>query len=106
MTAPRQILPGKTHLVTRRCSERRFFLRPSKETNEIVRYLLAVLSQRYGIALHAFCVMSDQCDRTDVRRGPGAAGSLSWPQGTLADPPVAGVPCGLGRGACACPRGT
>jgi REP element-mobilizing transposase RayT len=59
MTAPRQILPGKTYLVTRRCSERRFFLRPSKETNELVRYLLAVLSQRYGIALHAFCVMSD-----------------------------------------------
>jgi REP element-mobilizing transposase RayT len=59
MTAPRQILPGSTYLVTRRCSERRFFLRPSRETTEIFRYLLAVTSERYGILLHAWCVLSN-----------------------------------------------
>ena len=59
MTAPRQVLPGQTYLVTRRCSERRYFLRPSKETTEIFRYLLAVVAERYGISLHAFCVLSN-----------------------------------------------
>lgn len=59
MTAARQILEGTTYLVTRRTSERRFFLRPSKETTEIFRYLLAVVSQRYGILLHAVCVLSN-----------------------------------------------
>jgi putative transposase len=59
MTAPRQVLPGTTYLVTHRCSERRFFLRPSKLSSQVFRYLLAVATQRYGIQLHAFCVMSN-----------------------------------------------
>jgi hypothetical protein len=59
MTAPRPILPGTTSLITRRTSERRFFLRPSDETNAIVGYLLAVLSERYGILLHVVCVLSN-----------------------------------------------
>jgi REP element-mobilizing transposase RayT len=59
MTAPRQVLQGSTYLVTRRCSERRFFLRPSRETTEIFRYVLAVMSERYGILIHAFCVLSN-----------------------------------------------
>ncbi|HEX9244280.1 MAG TPA: hypothetical protein VF875_17685 [Anaeromyxobacter sp.] len=59
MTAPRQVLEGTTYLVTRRASERRFFLRPSKETTAIFGYLLAVISERYGILLHAACVLSN-----------------------------------------------
>jgi REP element-mobilizing transposase RayT len=59
MTAPRQVLPGKTYLVTRRCSERRFFLRPSRETTAIFRYVLAVAAQRHGVRVHAFCVLSN-----------------------------------------------
>jgi REP element-mobilizing transposase RayT len=59
VTAPRRILPGSTYLVTRRVSERRFFLRPSRETTEIFRFVLAVMSERYGILLHAFCVLSN-----------------------------------------------
>jgi putative transposase len=59
VTAPRQVLPGTTYLVTRRCSERRFFLRPSKKTNEVFRYLLAVAASRTGVRLHAFCVLSN-----------------------------------------------
>ncbi len=59
MTAPRQVLPGTTYLVTRRCSERRFFLRPSKSTNDIFRFVLAVAASRYGIRAHAFCVLSN-----------------------------------------------
>jgi hypothetical protein len=39
-------VPGTTYLVTRRCSERRFFLRPSAVTNAIFLYALAVVAQR------------------------------------------------------------
>lgn len=59
MTAPRQILPGTTYLVTRRCLERTFFLRPSKVTNAIVGYLLAVAAAKHDIHVHAFCVLSN-----------------------------------------------
>ncbi len=59
MTAPRQVLPGTTLLVTRRCSEQRFFLRPSELTNSIFLYVLAVAAQRHGILVHAFCALSN-----------------------------------------------
>jgi REP element-mobilizing transposase RayT len=59
MSAPRPVHPGATYLVTRRCSERRFFLRPSKDLNELFLYLLAVSAERYRIRLHLFCVMSN-----------------------------------------------
>lgn len=59
MTPPRRVLPGTSYLVTRRCSERRFFLRPSTLTNDIVLYVLAVAAERYGVLVHAFCVLSN-----------------------------------------------
>jgi REP element-mobilizing transposase RayT len=59
VTPPRRVLPGTTTLVTRRCSERRFFLRPSRATSEIVLYVLALAAQRYGVCVHAFCVLSN-----------------------------------------------
>jgi putative transposase len=59
MTAPRQILPGTTYLVTRRCSERRFFLRPSPVTNAIFLYVLALAARRHQVSVHAFCVLSN-----------------------------------------------
>jgi len=33
--APRQIVPGSTYLVTRRCSQRQFLLLPSKTVNRV-----------------------------------------------------------------------
>jgi REP element-mobilizing transposase RayT len=59
MTLPRQVLPGSTYLVTRRCSERRFFLRPSAKTNAIFRYVLAVAASQNEIEVHAYCVLSN-----------------------------------------------
>ncbi|ACL67450.1 conserved hypothetical protein [Anaeromyxobacter dehalogenans 2CP-1] len=59
MTAPRQILPHATYLVTRRCAQRQFLLRPSESTNAIVLYVLAVAARRYGILIHAFCALSN-----------------------------------------------
>ena len=59
MTAPRQVLPGTIYLVTRRCSQRQFLLRPSKLTNQTFGYLLAIASTRFRVEVHAFCVMSN-----------------------------------------------
>jgi REP element-mobilizing transposase RayT len=59
MTAPRQVLTGATYLVTRRCTQRQFLLRPSKTTNEAFLYLLAVAARRYAIDVHAYCVLSN-----------------------------------------------
>jgi REP element-mobilizing transposase RayT len=61
MTAPRQILPGATYMVTRCCSERRYLLRPDRLTTAIFRFVLARAARRYGIRLHAFCVLSNHC---------------------------------------------
>jgi REP element-mobilizing transposase RayT len=59
VTAPRRFLPGTTWLVTRRCSERRFLLTPSRSTTEIFAYLLALAARRYNVAVHAACVLSN-----------------------------------------------
>jgi REP element-mobilizing transposase RayT len=59
MTAPRQVLKNATYLVTRRCARRQLRLRPSALTNGIFLFVLAVAASRYGIRVHAFCVMSN-----------------------------------------------
>lgn len=59
MTAPRQVLPGTTYLLSRRCSERRFFLRPSRIINQIFAYCLAYAAEQTGVVCHAFLVMSN-----------------------------------------------
>jgi REP element-mobilizing transposase RayT len=45
--------------VTRRCSERRYFLRPSELTNAIFLFVLGVAAPRFGIQVHAVCVLSN-----------------------------------------------
>jgi putative transposase len=59
VSAPRRVISGTTYLVTRRCSERRYFLRPDPEVNAIVLYCLARAAERYGILLHAYVVLSN-----------------------------------------------
>jgi REP element-mobilizing transposase RayT len=59
MSLPRQVLAGTTYLVTRRCTDRQFLLRPSAELNEIVLYALAQAASVTGVRLHALCVLSN-----------------------------------------------
>lgn len=59
VTAPRRILAGTTYLITRRCTQREFLLRPSAITNSIIEYVLAVSAARTGVQLHLCCVMSN-----------------------------------------------
>jgi REP element-mobilizing transposase RayT len=59
MTAPRQVIPGSIYLITRRCTQRHFLLRPCKVVNEVFLYVLALAAERYDIRIHAFCVLSN-----------------------------------------------
>ncbi len=59
MTAPRQILPGGSYLVSRRCTQRQFLLRPCQDTTQLFGYLLAVAAERFHVDVHAVCVMSN-----------------------------------------------
>ncbi len=59
MSLPRQILPGETYLVTRRCERRRFLLTPSPAVRMIFGYCLGVAARKFGILLHAVVVMSN-----------------------------------------------
>jgi REP element-mobilizing transposase RayT len=58
MTMPRQVLPGTTYLITRRCFQRQLLLRASG-ASEIFLYVLSVAARRFGMRVHAFCVLSN-----------------------------------------------
>ena len=59
MTLPRQILPGSTYIIQRRCTQRQFLLKPSKDTNNVVAYCLAVAAEKYSTALHCVTALSN-----------------------------------------------
>ncbi len=59
MSQPRQILPGSTYLLSRRCTQRQFLLKPSDLTTQIFMYVLAVAAENTGVLLHAVCVLSN-----------------------------------------------
>ena len=46
-------------MITRRCYQRTFRLRPSDETNHIYLYCLAWAAAKTGVEIHAACVMSN-----------------------------------------------
>ncbi len=53
---PREILPGRFYMVTRRCTQREFILRPDDETNNAFLYILADAAARFGIDVLGTCV--------------------------------------------------
>ena len=59
MTLPRQVLPGQFYMVTRRCTQRQYLLRPDTETNNVFVYCLAEAAQRFQIELIASQQMSN-----------------------------------------------
>ena len=56
-------------MVTRRCSQRTFRLRPRALTNHIIRYCIGYAQAKTGVELHAICIMSNHIHLvvTDVR---------------------------------------
>lgn len=59
MSLARQIVPGRVYLITRRCSERRFLMRPDAETTNAFIYCLAVSADRFDIGVVALGTMSN-----------------------------------------------
>jgi putative transposase len=59
MTLPRQVVPGRDYMITRRCSERRFFLRPDEDTNNAFIYCLALAAQRANVQVTFAIAMSN-----------------------------------------------
>ncbi len=54
MSQPRQVLPGQCYLLTRRCTQRQFLLRPDDETNNAFIYCLAYACLRSNVSVVAF----------------------------------------------------
>src|SRR5260370_62286 len=48
---------GETYLISRRCYQRTFRLRPCAQTNRIFLYCPAFAAERTGVVVHATCVM-------------------------------------------------
>jgi putative transposase len=59
MTVARQVIPGRTYLISRRCTRREFLLRPDENVERIYLYCLGEAVQRYGMTLHGFIAMSN-----------------------------------------------
>ncbi|MCC6746802.1 MAG: hypothetical protein IT371_04030 [Deltaproteobacteria bacterium] len=59
MSVPRQVLPGSIYLITRRCTQRQFWLKPCQSTTQVVAFCLAWASELTGVRLHAVCVLSN-----------------------------------------------
>ena len=56
---PRQFFSGTTYFVTRRTVQRTYLVRPSPQLNQIFLYCLACAAERFGVEVHAFCLMSN-----------------------------------------------
>jgi len=59
VTAPRQVVPGRTLFITRRCTQRQFLLLPEKKVVDAVEYCLAEAALRTGVTLHAWRQMTN-----------------------------------------------
>ena len=59
MTRPRQIIPGRSYLLSRRCSQRQHLLRPGAYVDEIFLYCLGASLTRYDVTLHGYIAMSN-----------------------------------------------
>ena len=59
MSLPRAVIAGRTYMITRRCSERRFFLRPDKETNNNFLYCLGYAAEQARVGLTFTCMQSN-----------------------------------------------
>jgi putative transposase len=56
---PRQVLPGQFYLITRRCTQRQFLLRPDPATNNAFLYCLMHAAQRCEVEVLLPCAMSN-----------------------------------------------
>jgi len=59
MAQPRPVIPNSFYLISRRCTERRFLMRPDAATNNAYLYCLIVAALRIEIDVLLMCAMSN-----------------------------------------------
>lgn len=59
MSLPRQVIPGRSYLITRRCTQRQFLMRPDRETNNAFIYCLAFAAKQTGVRVLFTMAMSN-----------------------------------------------
>jgi putative transposase len=59
MSLPREVIPGRTYLITRRCTQRQFLMRPDGETNNAFVYCLAFAAKSCGVRILFTMAMSN-----------------------------------------------
>lgn len=59
MSLPRQVLQGAYYMITRRCTQRQFLLRPDRATNAAYLYCLIEAALRFQVDLVIMCAMSN-----------------------------------------------
>ncbi len=59
MSDSRQVIPGRTYLLTRRTAQRQFLLLPSELVEQVFLYCLAFAAAVYGLEVHAYCILSN-----------------------------------------------
>ena len=59
MSLPREVIPGRSYLITRRCTQRQFLMRPDRATNNAFIYCLAVAAERFHIRVLFTMAMSN-----------------------------------------------
>lgn len=69
MSLPRPVLPSSFYLLTRRCTQRQFLLRPDAETNNAYLYCLLVAALRFEIDVLLMCAMSNHHHTVVFDRG-------------------------------------
>ena len=84
MTAPGLHVRNSTYLFTRRCSERRYFLRPSLHTNQTYLYCLGRAAALGDISVHTATAMSNHHHQTlTQRREGGMSDYAEWMHGQM-----------------------
>ena len=59
VTLARQVVEGRSYLLTRRCTQRQYLLRPDPLTEEAYEYCLGEAVERFSITLHGWIAMSN-----------------------------------------------
>jgi REP element-mobilizing transposase RayT len=59
MAQPRPVIPNSFYLITRRCTQRQFLMRPDDATNNAYLYCLIVAALRFEIDVLLMCAMSN-----------------------------------------------
>jgi putative transposase len=59
VSLPREVLPGRTYMITHRCTQRQFLMRPDSETNNAFTYCLAEAAARCGVEVVFTTAMSN-----------------------------------------------